>query len=158
MLPLLLFLSFLAVPVLEIYVILQIGGLIGTWLTVAVLVADSVLGAWIVRREGLRAWRSVQQAMLAGAVPDRALADAALILVGGALLLTPGFVTDAFGFAMVLPFTRPAVRAALSAYARRRLYARVASSTAAGTPSGYDGPTDGGHQRVVRGDIIDHDE
>lgn len=157
MLPLLLFLSFLAVPVLEIYVILQIGGFIGTWPTVALLVADSVLGAWIVRREGLRAWRSLQNTMLAGAVPDRALADAALVLVGGAMLLTPGFVTDVFGFVMVLPLTRPAVRGALSAYAKRRLRARVTTHTTTGTAGGQPGPADGQH-RVVRGDIVDRDE
>lgn len=155
MLPLLLLLVFVAVPILEVYVILQVGALIGTWLTVALLVADSLFGAWIVRREGLRAWRAVQETMLAGGMPNRALADAALILVGGAMLLTPGFVTDAFGFVMVLPLTRPAVRGMLSWYAKRRLRGRVATYTTTGTADGQSGSADEGGNRVVRGDVVD---
>lgn len=123
--PLLLFLSFLAIPVAEIYVIIQIGGLVGTWPTVALLVADSLLGAWIVRREGIRAWRNVQETFQAGRMPDRELADAAMILVGGALLLTPGFITDVSGLTFVLPFTRPAVRRMVVALTKQRLEARM---------------------------------
>ncbi|OLT28679.1 hypothetical protein BJF79_41490 [Actinomadura sp. CNU-125] len=126
MLPLALVLAFLVLPVLEIYVIIQVGGVIGAWPTVALLVLECVLGGWIMRREGRRAWRALQETFERGVVPDRELADAALVLVGGVLLLTPGFVTDVFGFLFVLPFTRPAVRALLSRWAARRM--RVAQS------------------------------
>lgn len=121
MLPLALFLAFLLMPVLEIYVIIQVGGLIGGWQTAVLLLGESLLGAWIVRREGRRAWRSLQDTFGRGAMPDRELADAALVLVGGVLLLTPGFITDVFGFLFVLPFTRPLVRRLLIAYAARRV-------------------------------------
>lgn len=173
MLPLLLFVCFLALPIIEIYVILQIGGLIGTWPTVGLLIADSVLGAWVVRREGLRAWRAVRETLLVGRMPERELADAALILVGGALLLTPGFVTDAFGFLVVLPAIRPVVRSILTAYAKRRLAARVTtyihgSSRGRGrtreNPQGNsqaDSPGDSagtfGGRRVIRGDVVDEE-
>jgi UPF0716 protein FxsA len=121
MLPLVLFLAFLLMPVVEIYVIIQVGALIGGWQTAVLLLVESLLGAWIVRREGNRAWRSLRETFGRGAMPDRELADAALVLVGGALLLTPGFVTDVFGFLFVLPFTRPLVRRLLAAYAARRV-------------------------------------
>src|SRR5690242_13654711 len=123
MLPAVLFLAFLLLPVLEIYVIIQVGELIGGWPTVALLLAESLLGAWIIRHEGRRAWRALKESFGSGGMPDRELADAGLVLVGGALLLTPGFVTDVFGFLFVLPFTRPLVRRLLSWYLGRRVSA-----------------------------------
>lgn len=176
MLPLLLVLAFLAMPVLEIYVIIQVGSAIGAWPTVALLVAESLLGGWIVRREGRRAWRTLQDTLRRGVMPDRELADAALVLAGGVLLLTPGFVTDLFGFAFVLPFTRPLVRRALSRYAARRMRAaeerartRAAMYPPGFGPAGFDpfgrgGGRGDGHDGgraatppgpVVRGEVID---
>ncbi|GAA4521327.1 hypothetical protein GCM10023191_099630 [Actinoallomurus oryzae] len=162
--------AFLAVPVLEIYVILQVGHAIGGWPTVALLILESLLGAWIIRREGRRAWRALTESFRQGGLPDRELADAALVLVGGVLLLTPGFLTDVAGLVFVLPFTRPLVRRALSAYVGRRV--RVAQSRAAasfggfgdmprprsepGPQSGSAGGTGTGH-RVVRGEVIEED-
>ncbi|QFG26745.1 FxsA family protein [Actinomadura sp. WMMB 499] len=134
--PLALVLAFLLLPVLEIYVIIQVGGLIGAWPTVALLVAESLLGAWIVRREGRRAWRALQETFGRGALPDRELADAALVLIGGTLLLTPGFVTDVVGFAFVLPFTRPLARGLLSRWAARRMRIAQARSSAMFPPAG----------------------
>ena len=101
---------FLLVPVIEIAVIVQVGQLIGVWWTVALLVLESLLGAIVVKREGGRAWENLRRTVNEGRMPDVQLLDAALIVIGGTLLLTPGFVTDVFGFACVLPFTRPAVR------------------------------------------------
>jgi len=174
MLPIGLLIAFLVVPIVEIYVILQVGHLIGGWPTVALLIAESLLGAWIMRREGRRAWRALTTTFQQGGLPDRELADAALVLVGGALLLTPGFVTDIFGFLFVLPFTRPLVRWALSAYVGRRV--RVAQSRAAASfeglggfprPQARPGPQDGsagaagspgaGGSGVVRGEVIEDD-
>lgn len=163
MLPLLLFVAFLAIPIVEIYVILQVGGLVGTWPTVGLLIADSVLGAWIVRREGLRQWRTLQDTLQAGRTPERELADAALILVGGALLLTPGFVTDAFGFLAVVPLTRPVVRGMLAAYAKRWIAAHVTTHTSrhphGRTRGRGNAPGSGrGGGRVIRGDVADDDD
>ena len=104
--PALLFLAFLLMPLLELWVIIQVGEAIGAWWTVLVLLADSVAGAVIVRREGRRAWTAFRDALQAGRWPADEVAQGALVLVGGALLLTPGFVTDVMGLAFVLPPTR----------------------------------------------------
>ncbi|MEV5830669.1 FxsA family protein [Spirillospora sp. NPDC052242] len=139
MLPLALVLAFLVLPVLEIYVIIQVGEVIGAWPTVALLVFESLLGGWIMRREGRRAWRALQETFNRGVVPDRELADAGLVLIGGTLLLTPGFVTDVFGFAFVLPFTRPLVRGLLSRWAARRMQVAQARSATLFPPPGGAG-------------------
>jgi UPF0716 protein FxsA len=169
MLPATLVIAFLVVPIMEIYVILQVGHLIGGWPTVALLIAESLLGGWIIRREGRRAWRALTSTFGRGEVPERELADAALVLVGGVLLLTPGFLTDIAGFLFVLPFTRPLVRRLLSAYVARRV--RVAQSRVVASFEGFGGmPADrsgsspqrgsagaaDGHH-VVRGEVIDED-
>ena len=112
--------AFLLTPIAEIYVIVQVGQLIGAWQTVGLLLVESALGAWLVRGEGRRAWAGLRQALTLGRFPGRELADAALVLVGGTLLLTPGFLTDIVGFFCVLPFTRPAARKALGWLVRRR--------------------------------------
>ncbi len=104
--PGLLFLAFLLMPLLELWVILQVGDVIGAPWTIALLVADSLLGAVIVRREGRRAWQAFREALAQGRWPADEVAQGALVLVGGALLLTPGFVTDVLGLAFVLPPTR----------------------------------------------------
>jgi UPF0716 family protein affecting phage T7 exclusion len=172
MLPVALLVAFLLVPIVEIYVILQVGHLIGAWPTVALLIAESVLGAWIVRREGRRAWRALTGTFQKGGLPDRELADAALVLIGGVLLLTPGFVTDILGFLFVLPFTRPVLRWLLSAYVARRVRVAQSRTTAAfgglggmpgmpGRPARPDaqGPPGarGPDARVVRGEVIEED-
>ncbi len=118
--PLLLLLGvFVALPILEIYVIIQVGQQIGALWTVLLLVVESLIGGWLVKREGRRSWDALRGAVTTGQVPARELSDAALVLVGGTLLLTPGFVTDVFGFFLVLPFTRPIARRALAAVVAR---------------------------------------
>jgi UPF0716 protein FxsA len=113
--------ALLVVPLIEIYVIVQIGQVIGPWWTILLLIVESALGAWLVKREGKRAWQALNSALQTGQMPGRELADGALVLIGGTLLLTPGFVTDVFGFLFVLPFTRPLARRGLSAFVNRRL-------------------------------------
>jgi UPF0716 protein FxsA len=171
--PAVLFILFLVVPLIELLVILQVGELIGGWPTLLLLVAMSVLGAWIVRREGTRAWRSLQAALRAGRIPSRELADGALVLVGGTLLLTPGFVTDAVGLFLVLPVTRPVARRLLTNTVALRfpLVAVVRGAPRGGSRSagqeqpggrGGDAGADGatfrrpsGDRRVVPGEVVD---
>ena len=148
---LLLFLAFLVVPVLEIWLLIQVGSVIGGWTTVALLIADSLLGAWLVRREGRRAWRALQEALQSGRMPDRELADGGLILVGGALLLTPGFITDIFGFACVLPVTRPLMRRLGAWFFDRRVKRMAAASPYANL---FPGQRQESHERVVHGEVI----
>ncbi len=122
--PLILFALFIGLPILEIYVIIQVGQQIGAIPTLLLLIAESVFGAWLVKREGRRAWTALNEAFRTGQLPGRQLGDAALVLIGGTLLLTPGFVTDVFGFFFVLPFTRPIARRILGAILARRALKR----------------------------------
>jgi UPF0716 protein FxsA len=122
---LLLVVLLLVVPLLEVVVIIAVGRAIGGWPTFLLLLAESAFGAWLVRHEGARAWQSLQEALTTGTMPSRQLSDAALVLVGGVLLLAPGFLTDIVGFFLVLPFTRPAACGLLEAVVARRLLAGV---------------------------------
>jgi UPF0716 protein FxsA len=117
----LLVLLLVVVPLVEIYVIVQVGHAIGAGWTILLLLADSLFGAWLVRREGARAFRALREALSTGRMPAAELADGALILIGGTLMLAPGFVTDAAGIVMILPFTRPLFRRLLTGIVAARL-------------------------------------
>jgi UPF0716 protein FxsA len=116
-----LFLLFVIIPFAELFVIIKVGEAIGVVYTLALLVGMSILGAALVKREGLGVLRRARQRMDMGVVPGKELVDGVLILLAGALLLTPGFLTDAVGLLLLLP----PVRAAMRAYAIRRLHIRV---------------------------------
>ena len=116
-----LLLLFVIVPIVELAVIIQVGHLIGVLPTIVALLAISFGGAWLVKREGLVAWRRFRQQMESGHVPGRELADGVMILLAGALLLTPGFVTDLFGVLLLLPPVRALVRASALRRASRRV-------------------------------------
>jgi UPF0716 protein FxsA len=118
------FISLLIVPVAEIAVIVAVGNVIGGWQTLALLLAESALGAYLVKHEGSRSWQALKVALTTGQMPGRELADAILILIGGTLLLTPGFLTDMVGFFFILPFTRPITRGWLQRAVERRLVGR----------------------------------
>jgi UPF0716 protein FxsA len=131
----LLILLFILVPIVELAVIIQIGQLIGVWWTIALLIADSILGSLLMRHQGRTVWRRFQAAISEGRVPARETIDGALVIFGGALLLTPGFVTDIFGLVFLLPPTR--------AVLRRLLVARFAHRMASGMTSGPIGRRSG---------------
>lgn len=139
---------FLIVPIVEIYVIVQVGQEIGALPTIALLLIESAIGAWLVKREGRRAWAALKEAVGTGRLPSRELADAALVLVGGTLLLTPGFVTDVFGLFLILPLTRPVARRALGWFAARRASTLVAARGASARS------TRGGGSRTVPGEVV----
>jgi len=101
---------FLLVPVVEIYVIIQVGQLIGPLPTLALLIIESLIGAWLLKREGRATWITLQRAAATGKLPAQELVDAGLVLVGGTLLLAPGFITDVVGYFFILPWTRPLTR------------------------------------------------
>jgi UPF0716 protein FxsA len=106
----LLFVAFLVVPILELWVIIQVGQEIGVLLTIALLIAVSIAGTWLLKQQGLATWQRVQQNLAEGRMPADEVIDGALILFGGALLLTPGFLTDVVGLTLLIPPTRAAVR------------------------------------------------
>ena len=119
----LLILLFIVVPLVELYVIIQVGQAIGALPTIGLLLLDSVLGAMLLRSQGRAVWRRFNLALAERRVPARETFDGAMVIVGGTLLLTPGFVTDVFGVLLLLPPTRAAIRRLLSGMAKRRLAA-----------------------------------
>ncbi len=143
-------LLFLVVPFAELWVILRVADLIGGWETIGLLILMSVLGSWLVKREGWAAWRRITSRVQTGEVPGDELVDGGLILFAGALLLTPGFVTDVAGFFLILPFTRPLARRALQGYLTRR----AVQATVRRTPPGAQRPGAFGGT-VVPGEVID---
>ena len=126
----LLVLLFIVVPIAELYVIIQVGQAIGPLPTIAILLLDSVIGSWLLRQQGRAAWQRFNAALRAGRPPARETADGALILFGGALLLTPGFLTDILGVVLLVPPTRAAVR--------RMLVRRVAGRVVVARPPRRD--------------------
>ena len=150
-------LALLVVPIVEIFVIIQVGQVIGGWPTVALLIAESALGAWLVKREGRRAWNALQTSLQTGKLPGRELTDGALVLIGGTLLLIPGFVTDIFGFFFVLPFTRPLARRLVTRFVSRRA---TTLAPPAFTPFMPGNPTQPRPPSgdVIQGEVIDPDK
>jgi UPF0716 protein FxsA len=146
----------LIVPILEVMALIGVGKVIGGWPTFLLLVAMSAFGAWLIGHEGSRAWRALTDALRSGRMPARELADGMLVLVGGTLLLTPGFLTDAVGLFLILPMTRPVARRLLEAVVSRRLLAQVSAATSAG--QGGSAPGGRGRGRdddVIEGEVID---
>ncbi|HWB69886.1 MAG TPA: FxsA family protein [Solirubrobacterales bacterium] len=130
---------FIVVPIAELYVIIQVGQLIGLWPTLALLLADALLGSFLLRHQGRSAWRRFNQALAERRFPGKEVADGAMIVVGGTLLLTPGFITDIFGLIFLVPPTRALVRRLTRSYFTRR-FVVVGSATGAfnGASRSYD--------------------
>lgn len=106
----LLLLLFIVVPIIELFVIVQVADGLGVLPTIALLLTISLLGAWLVRREGTSIIPRIREALFSGRMPSNEIADGALIMLGGAFLLTPGFVTDAIGLSLMIPPTRALYR------------------------------------------------
>ncbi len=137
-----LFLIFLMVPILEIYLLIKVGGVIGALPTIALVVLTAVIGSAMLRHQGLAVLRQAQQSMDQGTLPARALLDGVFLVIGGALLLTPGFFTDAVGFVCLVPAGRDwLVRIALQRLERMQRDGRVQVHTAGGRDDSRSGPT-----------------
>lgn len=144
-----LFLAFLLVPVIEIALFIQVGGMIGMWPTLAIVVLTAMLGTWLVRTQGRMAMGQLQRTFSDLDDPTEPLAHGAMILIAGALLLTPGFFTDAVGFALLMP----PVRVAVFRYLSKRI--TVAQFSMGGSQTSYH--TSGGPRPRSDGDVIDGD-
>ena len=142
MLPILLLL-FIVVPIAELAMIIQVGQSIGVWWTIAILVADSILGSLLMRSQGRAAWRRFNATAQSGRVPAREVIDGVLVIFGGAFLLTPGFITDIFGVLFLLPPTRALVRRLLvRRFADRMIVAAQTRASAWPPPAGGRRPGD----------------
>jgi UPF0716 protein FxsA len=118
-----LFILFTVVPIIEIYLIIKTGQVIGPLPTVLLLLAISFAGSWLVRSQGFQTVRSIQSELASGRLPAAQLMDGAMVLVGGVLLLTPGFFTDLLALFLLIPFTREIVNRQVGAWLQRRLAA-----------------------------------
>ncbi len=123
----LLLLAFIVVPIIELYVIIKVGQSIGVLWTVALLFADSILGGILMRSQGRLAWRRFTEAMAAGRMPAKEVLDGALVIFGGAFLLTPGFISDIFGIALLAPPSRAIIRNTVLRRFTKRLTGAVAA-------------------------------
>jgi UPF0716 protein FxsA len=138
-----LILIFIVVPIAELYVILKVGDLIGVLPTLALLVADSLLGSWLMRSQGRAVWRRFQETMQAGRIPHREVFDGVLVIFGGALLITPGFITDVVGIVFLLPPTRSLIRRRLIRRGGRMFGFSVATGRRGGPAARQDYDVDG---------------
>jgi UPF0716 protein FxsA len=153
----------IGIPTLEVWLILQVGQQIGVLPTLAVLLVEAVIGGLLMRHEGRRAWTALNDAFNSGRMPTGELADAALVLVGGLLLMLPGFATDLIGFLFLLPITRPYARRILAFFVARRLSRlgwdprAVANSPQRPGASGEDGGGGVGPAAdvVIEGEVVD---
>ncbi len=159
-------LLFVVLPVLEIYVLIQVGQVIGAWWTVLLLIADGFLGSWLIKHEGTRAWGALQEALQQRRMPARELADGILVLAGGLMMISPGFVLDILGMVLILQVTRPIGRRLLTRVVSSRMLA--GGYVGPGSPGfGQDGfgpvgdgrnegrPRPGSQGPVVEGEVVD---
>lgn len=145
---LLLVVIFIIVPIAEIYVIIKVGEAIGPWLTVLVLVADSVIGSLLLRSQGRRVWARFRETLQRGELPHREVVDGVLVIFGGAFLITPGFITDIIGALLLLPPSRAVFRRLLMGRLGKRIEFRTSRTRppsqdfdVEGTATEHDAPT-----------------
>jgi UPF0716 protein FxsA len=118
---LILFVVLIGVPLLEIYVVIQVGQAIGVLPTLALLVLDAMIGSALMRSQGRAVWSNARKTLASGRAPTREILDGALVIAGGALLIAPGFITDALGALLLLPPSRARARGLVVRYFTRRL-------------------------------------
>jgi UPF0716 protein FxsA len=122
---------FIVVPLAELYVIFQVGDAIGWLPTLAILLADSLIGSWLLRSQGRAVWNRFNETMRAGRVPHSEVIDGVLVIFGGAFLITPGFLTDVIGVLLLLPPTRAVIRRMARRTIERRTVVGLAGGAAA---------------------------
>jgi UPF0716 protein FxsA len=138
---------FVLVQIIEIWLLIQVGQAIGGWQTLLLLVVDSLLGAWLLRREGRRTWRAFRLALAERRLPAREVADGVLVIIGGTLLITPGFLSDVVGLLFLLPPSRSVIRPVLTRVVAGRM--GVVGLGGQRRRSSYRAPT------VLDGEVVD---
>jgi len=128
-----LFASLIGITLLEVYVVITVGEAIGVWPTIGLMVLDAAIGSVLMRSQGRAVWQRFRDDLSAGRLPTRHVLDGALVVAGGAFLITPGFVTDLFGLLLLLPPSRAVARRAIV----RRVTGRVGRAAAAGTTAAF---------------------
>ena len=145
----LLLVAFIGVPIVEIAVFIKVGGVLGLWPTLGLVVLTAVLGTWQLRAQGLATLMRAREQVERGALPTRELFDGACLLVAGALLLTPGFITDAAGFLLFFPPVRDILLGLLARHVQTRMQTRVFVDGEEVSTGGPNGPVIDGEYRDV---------
>ena len=115
-----LILIFVLTPIIELFLLIELGRVIGTWNIIFIVVVTGVVGAMLAKSQGLSVLRGMQMDLMNGILPADRLFDGALVLVGGVLLITPGVITDLLGFILLIPFTRAGVKKVLKKWLKRK--------------------------------------
>jgi len=161
--PLLLVALFIVVPLAELYVIVQVAQAISILPTIGILLADSILGSLLLRSQGRTVWRRFNEALGTGRVPHREILDGVFVIFGGALLLTPGFLTDIAGVLLLVPPTRAVARRLATKLLARRVTAGLAGGAGSARASGRERavrrarPPTTGQPYDVEGTATEHD-
>ncbi|MGO4539842.1 FxsA family protein [Paenibacillus sp. 2TAB19] len=113
--------AFIVIPIIELWGILQVGDLIGGWTTFFVLILMGLVGSYMARAEGRKVWAEAQRQMQAGQIPGQTMLDGLCVLIGGLLLLMPGFFSDIVGITLLFPITRPFYRAYMLGWIEKRM-------------------------------------
>lgn len=156
-----LLIAFIAIPILEIYLLFQVGGVIGAGWTILIVIGTAILGASLLRQQGLATWSRLNQNIAQGQLPPTVLVEGIFLLLAGAFLLTPGFFTDAVGFLFLMPPVRKMLAAALL---RRGLFmassmhaSSFSHTTSSHTAPGSQARTES-HTRVIEGEYEERDD
>jgi len=151
---LLLVVIFIGLPILEVLIMSQVARVIGVWPMLATLVIHAVGGGLLMRYEGMRAWHALTNAYSTGKVPTGHLADAALILLGGILLMMPGYLTDVLGFLFLFRWTRPFARKMIAFFVARRNRQMPAPRRSGGSGNSFSGRPPNGPPKRASGPTI----
>ena len=147
---------FVVAPIVELYVIIQVAQVIGGWQTITLLVIESAIGAWLLKRQGLSVLGRISQALEAGRIPDRELVDGLLLVVAGALMLAPGFVGDLLAFLLIIPPTRAVARIPIIKRFKRGGFGSFSAFSASSTGGRWVGTfTASAGGGFTNGDVID---
>lgn len=150
------FLLFILMPIIEIAVLIQIGGALGLLPTLAIIVATAVIGTIMLRQQGLATLAKARGRMASGQLPAEQLMEGVLLLIGGVLLLTPGFVTDAFGFFCLLPFTRQWLARRIASRSTVGMFTQSGAGTHTNSGAGpYSDQPSASPRRNTGGDVIE---
>jgi UPF0716 protein FxsA len=138
-------LLFVVIPIVELVILIQLGGVLGLWPTLGLVVATGFAGAFLARLEGYRTFLAFQRELAKGSLPSRSLMDGLSVLIGGALLLTPGLLTDVVGFSLLVPMTRRVIQRRVRSWIQRRITdgtieARIVNIGPYPTDRGPEGP------------------
>ncbi|MCK5917718.1 MAG: FxsA family protein [Cocleimonas sp.] len=145
---------FLVVPVVEIYLLIQVGSLIGALPTILLILATAIIGAGLLRQQGLSTLARFQNNLASGSLPAQEMIEGILLAVGGALLMTPGFVTDAMGFFCLIPFTRKALAHYIMKRSAVQVQAGVADFARSARPGSHGAKGGGVDNNTYEGEFV----